>query len=242
MDGVRSAAGDAIRRQYRRGTATRERVDATRRARRAGGVRGRTGLVAASRRGSPVLRMPACSCQAQSWLEELDGDPLIAASWTASRAPTSTRAASTAAGAGPRGPPGPDRPLPAVAISAPRSSDRTAAGRPFFDLFLHRLGDDVPANLTGTPEIDEGELCVRAGSPVVAYRSGESELFARVRAAPSSLSRRRRCAASTSAPGSTTGALSASPAGSRRSSSWSAPSVPRSSAASARARWTRSPA
>ncbi len=137
------------------------------------------------RRGAESSVLPDAGLfgQAQSWLEELDGDPLIAASWTGESRPYVHSGGQYRLLV-------PDREgrlarvdlYRPVAISAAEIlMTGTAAGRPFFDLYLHRLGDDVPVNLTRTPEIDEGELCVRAGSPVVAYRSGERELFARVR-------------------------------------------------------------
>jgi len=54
------------------------------------------------------------------------------------------------------------------------------AGRPFFDIYLLALGDDLPVNLTRTPELDEGDLCARPGSRLLAYRAGDREVFARL--------------------------------------------------------------
>ncbi len=114
----------------------------------------------------------------------------------------------------------------------------TAAGRPFFDIYLLRLGEDVPVNLTRTPDVHEGDLCVRAGPGIVAYRAGDREVFARVRGGSLEPLAAPPVRGLVESPGPTTGGWSACPGASLRSRWWSARSATRSSVASAPAPWT----
>jgi len=119
--------------------------------------------------------------QVQSSLEDLGGQPLIAASWSGEFRPyvfTGDGYRPLVVDRGGR--------LARVDLyrPTPLSADEIlmtgqAAGRRAFDIYVLRLGDDAPVNLTATPDVDEGDLCVASGSRVLAYRAGDREVFAR---------------------------------------------------------------
>jgi hypothetical protein len=56
----------------------------------------------------------------------------------------------------------------------------TDAGRPWYDVFLWDVGSRTLANLTDSPAVDDGALCLHAPSRRVAWRAGPVERFASV--------------------------------------------------------------
>jgi hypothetical protein len=56
----------------------------------------------------------------------------------------------------------------------------TESGKPDYDVFLYDLASKKLENLTDTPALDEGGLCVQPERRLVAFRAGREQRFARV--------------------------------------------------------------
>jgi hypothetical protein len=149
---------------------------------RGGAARATLALALVALPGAAAER-PAGWGQAQSFLEELDGAPLLAAEWTGRFRPyrfDGTRCVPLVAVAA-------EAELAAVDLFSPTPAGAgelmlvgTESGRPEHDLYRLDVASGRVAALTSTPGLDEGSFCVERGSGLVAYRADAGERFARL--------------------------------------------------------------
>jgi len=120
--------------------------------------------------------------QAQSHLAELGGRPLISANWEGRYRPYLFDGEALAPLL-PQGPPAAadlDLFTPLALSAHELLLAGTASGKPDYDVFLYDLTSKRLTNLTSTPTLDEGRLCLHPGSRLVAFRAGGKQRFARV--------------------------------------------------------------
>ena len=127
---------------------------------------------------------PTYFAQAQSFIEDLDGAPLVAANWHGHFRPYVFRDGAFT----PLLPAKVGRDLTRVDLYSPTVvaghqivMAAQTAGKPSFDLYLYDVDGGSLRNLTDSPNVDEGDFCVERSSGLLSYRSGaRTQRFVRV--------------------------------------------------------------
>ncbi len=118
---------------------------------------------------------PTYFAQAQSFLEELDGAPLVAANWHGHFRPYVLRDGEYR----PLLTPHVDRELARVDLYSPTPVTPRqivmagqTAGKSNFDLYRWDVDAQALQNLTDSPDVDDGDLCVERSAGLLSFRSG----------------------------------------------------------------------
>jgi hypothetical protein len=126
---------------------------------------------------------PTYFAQAQSFIADLNGAPVVSANWGGRFRPYLFREGEYR----PLMPPGLEGGLEGVDLYSPTPATpgqivmagQTAGGRNF-DVYVYDLDARALRNVTESPAVDDGDFCVERSSGLLAFRSGVRQRFVRV--------------------------------------------------------------